>query len=191
MDRIPPSVKAFFPNAKPVWPQYGSPKPLTNINQLAIVVSNIEKAIEYFGAVFGWGPFYIVEAGREVPYKGEMSEINLRLAFTMVGPLEIELLQPLSGNSPHMEHLRRYGEGLLHIRFATEDMSGTLAHLATQDIRPTLIYTNEGELLNVYVDSDKTFGVRAELVHTDDVLSKMGIEANYMREPSASKNDMV
>jgi hypothetical protein len=191
MDRIPPSVTAFFPNSKPVWPKSSSPKPLTSINQLAIVVSNIEKAIEYFGAAFGWGPFYVVEAGCRVPYKGEMSEINLRLAFTMVGSLEVELLQPLSGSSPHMEHLNRHGEGLLHIRFATEDMEGTLAHLATLDIRPTLSYTNEDELLNVYVDSDKAFGVRAELIHTDDVLSRMNIGPTYLRESLAEKSDMV
>lgn len=191
MDRTPPSVKAFFPDTKPIWPKSSSPKPLTSINQLAIVVSNIEKAIEYFGAAFGWGPFYVVEAGRRVPYKGRVSEVNLRLAFTMVGPLEVELLQPLSGSSPHMEHLNQQGEGLLHIRFATEDMEGTLAHLATLNIRPTLIYKNEDELLNVYVDSDKTFGVRAELVHTDDVLSRMNIDSTYLRESISEKNDMV
>jgi hypothetical protein len=188
MDRAPPSVKAFFPNSKPVWPQSSSPKPLNNINQLAIVVSNIEQAIEYFGSAFGWGPFYIVEAGRRLPYKGEMSDINLRLAFTMVGSLEIELLQPLSGSSPHMEHLNRHGEGLLHIRFTTEDMEGTLAHLATEDIRPTLIYMNGNELLNVYIDSDKMFGVRAELIHTDDVLSKMNIGSTYAREYSPERS---
>lgn len=188
-DRIPPSVKAFFPESKPIWPQSSIRKPLTHINQLSIVVRDVDAAIDYFGATFGWGPFYIGEASRRLPYKGEMSEINLRLAFTLVGDLEIELLQPLSGHSPHMDHLNRHGEGLLHIRFATDDIEAALAHLATQDIRPTLIYTHNNELLNVYVDSDKQFGVRVELIQTDAALSAMNIGSTYVSRRSAELCD--
>jgi 4-hydroxyphenylpyruvate dioxygenase-like putative hemolysin len=178
-DRIPPSIKAFFPNAKPVWPQSSIGRPLTHLNQLSIVVHDVDAAIEYFGTAFGWGPFYIGEACRGMLYKGKISEINLRLAFTLLGDLEIELLQPVSGESPHRDHLERHGEGLLHIRFATEDIEATLAHFATQGIRPTLVYTHNNELLNVYVDSDKQFGVRVELIQTDAALAKMNIGSRY------------
>jgi len=178
-DRIPPSVKAFFPNSKPVWPQSSLRTPLVNLNQLSIVVHDVEAAIEYFGAAFGWGPFYLAEASRRVQYRERISEVSLRLAFTLVGDLEIELLQPISGHSPHMDHLQRRGEGLLHIRFATEDIEGTLTHLAAQGIQPTLIYTHGNELLNVYVDSDKDFGVRIELIQTNAALAKMNIGATY------------
>lgn len=185
MNRLPPSVQAFFPDAKPVWPKSSNERKLTNINQLSIVVHNVDAAIEYFGAAFGWGPFHIGEASRKMPYKGGVSEINLRLAFTMVGDLEVELLQPISGSSPHMDHLQARGEGLLHIRIATHDIEAALQHLATLDIKPTLAYSHGDRLLNVYVDSDRHFGVRIELILNDAELERLQIGNTYAKKLDA------
>ena len=46
MNETPPSVKAFFPNAKVVYPKnLKKGPPLDNINQIAIVVHDIDAAI--------------------------------------------------------------------------------------------------------------------------------------------------
>lgn len=162
--RIPPSVAAFFPDAKPVWPSAPSPRaPLDCIDQIAIVVADIDAAIEYFGAAFGWGPFYRATAHAHTRYRGEQVYFELALAFVMVGDLEIELVQPLGGDNPYRDQLQDGGEGIFHVRFATDDIEAQLEHLREFGIEPILGW-HEGRWITANLDSQHRFGLRAELV---------------------------
>ena len=51
------------------------------------------------------------------------------MAFGRSGPLEIELIEPVSGRGPHQEFLDAGGEGVHHVRFRVEDLDGRLPEL--------------------------------------------------------------
>ena len=181
-DDVPPSVKIFFPESEPVWPKACKAKAsvqLNRIDQIAILVNDIDDAIEYYGAAFGWGPFYIGYVENQLQYKGQLSDVKLKLAFVLVGGIEIELLQPIEGDTPHHDHLRERGEGLLHLRLATEDINAALAQLADQGIEPIFGYKTNDKWVNVYVNSDQKFGARAELILNQNELGKLLNSLDY------------
>lgn len=178
--RLPASVKVFFPEAKPVWPKaWNASRKALHIDQIAIVVRDVEASIEKFGAAFNWGPFFIGYGEDTIPYRGELTQYRVKLAFTMVGDMEVELLQPLEGRTPHHEVLAERGEGLLHLRLVTDSVEDSLAHLAALGIEPIFGYKAHGKWVNVYVDSHAFCGVRAELFPAAGGLGTVMQSLNY------------
>ena len=75
------------------------------IEQVAYVVKDMEEALPAYEALFG--PFEVSE--NELPdctYRGQSADMSLKMAINNAGPIEIELLQPIDGESPLTEHLR-------------------------------------------------------------------------------------
>jgi methylmalonyl-CoA/ethylmalonyl-CoA epimerase len=98
-------------------------KVLSAVYQMSFVVGDIEKAIEAFAAL-GIGPFEPLQgitcAERRVEGKLEMGIKNdTRVAYA--GDMEIELIKPISGNSPAMQFLKTKGEGFHHFAFLVKD----------------------------------------------------------------------
>jgi methylmalonyl-CoA/ethylmalonyl-CoA epimerase len=170
-NRLPPSVAAFMPDAKPRMPKKRrTGVNLRNMDQICIAVKDVDAAIEYYGSVFGLGPFYVMEYPSEMIYPGHPGKCRLKMAFALVGDIEIELIQVLEGETPHLEHLKQHGEGLFHIRFRVEDLDGALAELAQADVKPIWYDHLPGGVM-AYLDSHKTCGVRFELVRSAESLS--------------------
>lgn len=172
-ERVPPSVTAFFPDAQLVWPAAApAGKGLDRIDQIAILVADLDAAIEYFGAAFGWGPFYKATANGHCQYRGRNVSFVLALAFTMVGDLEVELVQPLTGDNPYDDHLRAAGEGIFHLRFATEAIEPHLQRFGEMGIEPVFGW-HEGQWLTANLDSQHRFGVRSELILEPEKLAQV------------------
>jgi len=148
------------------------PKPVVKlppVEQVGIVVKDMDKAIQYYTDVFGIGPFRVVERRQDFAYKGKTVNCRLKLAFAMSGPLEIELIQVLEGETPHTDFIREHGEGLHHLRFRVENLDGMLASLAKVGIHSIFnwaIPNSTGGF--AYVNSDKVGGVMFELIERKD-----------------------
>ena len=52
----------------------------------------------------------------------------------MMGDIQIELIQPLDGDSPHKEFLNSKGEGIQHIGCAVEDIQNKVDKLTKQGV---------------------------------------------------------
>jgi len=101
---------------------------LPPIDQVGYVVRDLESAISTFAAIFG--PFQTMLSPLEgTSYRGEKSDVTLRMGFGRSGPLEIELIEPLTAGSPHREVLDQRGEGIHHVRFSVPDLDPPLAGL--------------------------------------------------------------
>ena len=139
---------------------------LPPVDQIGIVVEDIDRAVEYYTNVFGWGPFQVRETEMEgFTYKGKAGSCRQKNAFAKSGPIEIELIQALEGETPHTEFFGKKGEGAEHLRFRVEDLDSTLAELAKEGIRP--IYQKrfpDRGIAFAYLDSDKVGGVIFELI---------------------------
>ena len=71
------------------------------ISQIAIVVRDIDDALEKYHRVLGWGPWNVYEhkppALHDTRLHGEPTEFTMIGAETHVGPIVVELLQPRRG----------------------------------------------------------------------------------------------
>src|SRR5882672_6593551 len=89
------------------------------ISQIAIVVRDIDEALERYNRALGWGPWNVYEhkppALHHTFLHGKPTEFTMIGAETHVGPIVVELLQPVEGPSIYKEWLDAHGEGLHHI----------------------------------------------------------------------------
>jgi len=128
---------------------------LPPFEQLGIVVRDIDKAVEYYEATFGWGPFSI-------------SEISLEGCLYRGKPTDVRLV--LEGESIHSEFLREKGEGLQHIRFTVDNLDDILAEWAKAGIEP--VWQHSMPQIGIswaYVNTDAIGGVMAELIEIKQV----------------------
>lgn len=98
---------------------------IRKVNHFAIVVHNIEEALQvYEGAL-----------GLELAEVKEVPEQAVRIAFLPVGESQIELVEPLTAESGVARFLEKRGEGLHHICLEVDDIEAALQDLAAQGIR--------------------------------------------------------
>jgi methylmalonyl-CoA/ethylmalonyl-CoA epimerase len=94
-------------------------------DQVGFVVPDIEASMQAYRPIFG--PFTTMETKVEAAdYQGGTADVELKLAFARSGELEIELIEVVSGDSPHAEFLRSGGNGMHHIRFRTPDIDARI-----------------------------------------------------------------
>lgn len=101
------------------------------IIQIAWVTDDIEATerllTEQFGAG-GWTriPDVTFEAA-DTTYRGRPSGLVAHVSLAYAGDLQLELIQPVSGESVHTEFLSAGGPGLHHVCFATDDVDAACA----------------------------------------------------------------
>ena len=142
------------------------PIALPPMEQVGIVVRDMDRAIEFYGATFGWGPFQVLEASLEgIVYRGKPSNCRLKTATAQSGDIEIELIQVLQGETPHTEFLREKGEGLHHLRFRVDDLDVKLAEYAEIGIKPVWQHRMpEIGFSWAYLNTDTIGGAMIELI---------------------------
>lgn len=132
---------------------------LPPIDQVGYVVEDMERALRHYGALFG--PFEVMRSPLGgVEYRGRKIDCVLELAIAHSGPLEIELIQVLEGETPHTEHLREHGEGLHHVRFRVAGLEAKLAELGEAGFE-TIFYKRfegAGNIAFAYVEAPDAHG---------------------------------
>ena len=110
--------------------------------QIGVVVRDLDQVTTALSQIFGIGPFRTIEwppADRpdiERYYYGAPGDFSARMAFTELGPVELELIQPLEGESIWADFLREHGEGIHHIRFNVPDIQPVIEYLGGHGIQP-------------------------------------------------------
>ncbi len=102
----------------------------TNFGQVGIIVKDIEKAAANLAKI-GIGPFGPLDAEPTVRWEaeGEPTEVRLKMSFANIGPLEIELIEPIS-DSMQKDYLDNHGEGIQHFSFFVDDIDVVVAEMA-------------------------------------------------------------
>ncbi|MBN1161529.1 MAG: VOC family protein [Dehalococcoidales bacterium] len=133
---------------------------------LGVVVKDMDKAIKRFTAL-GIGPFKprILPADARETYRGKPFVPSKRVAIqtTQIGNMELELIQPIDGESPHREFLDAKGEGIQHLGFMVDNLNEDVKRLTAQgsEILLTSQFKNGGGV--AYLDLDVA-GLIVELV---------------------------
>jgi len=118
-----------------------SPKEMFNdFVQIGVVVADLDQAMQHLIEIFGIGPFRVTDwppEGRtdiQKFYYGKPGNFTARMAFTELGPVELELIQPLEGESIWGDFLREHGGGIHHIRFNVDKAEPVKEYLAENGI---------------------------------------------------------
>jgi catechol 2,3-dioxygenase-like lactoylglutathione lyase family enzyme len=138
---------------------------------IGVVVRDMEKAVARLTAL-GIGPFEpwpfppdVKEKFRGKPfYPGR--RVTIRKA--RIGNMELELIQPISGKSPHREFLEQKGEGIQHLGFIVDNLEEEVARLTARGSGILLTSEFKGGGGIAYLDLDAA-GLIVELVQPDGI----------------------
>lgn len=92
------------------------------LDHIAIAVANLEEAMR----------FYIEALGLSLNSIEEVDEQGVRLAKLAVADTHIELLEPLSKETPVGKFLQTRGAGLHHICFGVDNIEARIEHLKSR-----------------------------------------------------------
>ncbi|PMC39533.1 methylmalonyl-CoA epimerase [Bacillus sp. UMB0899] len=94
------------------------------IDHIGIAVYSIEEALPFYKDVL------------RLKYIGteEVHSQQVKVAFLSAEETKIELLEPMSSESPIANFLQKKGEGIHHIAFGVNDLSSRLVELKTNGI---------------------------------------------------------
>jgi methylmalonyl-CoA/ethylmalonyl-CoA epimerase len=101
----------------------GKPAFSNKLIQVGIVVKDIKKTVERLESL-GIGPFYAPPPPPEKAleyYQRKVMDAKFKVLIAKIGDLELEIFEPVSGESPWKEFLDNKGEGIHHIAFASND----------------------------------------------------------------------
>jgi catechol 2,3-dioxygenase-like lactoylglutathione lyase family enzyme len=108
-----------------------SPPPFSTLHHVAVVVKNLEAAVEFYRSV-GIGPFEDYPPMKEYTTLNVPDEAgfqNVKIKFVQVGPVQLQLIQPGDGKSLYRDFLERKGEGVFHLGFVVDDVDRAEAEL--------------------------------------------------------------
>ena len=129
---------------------------ITGLNHIAIAVPNFETAIERFLLDFG------------LNYKGieDVVSAKTKTAFFPISGTQIELIHPMSDDSPVQKFLDKRGGGLHHICFESDSLDSDIANLKEKGYR---FITDQPQIgahnsRVIFIHPKSTDGVLIELV---------------------------
>jgi len=134
---------------------------IKNINHIAIIVPELEGALEFWEGALG----LTLERTASVPEEG------VDVAFLPIGGSNVELLKPTVADSGVARFLEKRGPGIHHLCFEVDDIEATMADLRARDIQliNEQAQTGHGGRKYAFVHPKSTGGVLVELYQLGDM----------------------
>nr|WP_241657841.1 methylmalonyl-CoA epimerase [Anaerobacillus alkaliphilus] len=95
------------------------------VDHIGIAVKSIDETL----------PFYLNHLKLELLGIEEVSTQKVRVAFLKIGESKLELLEPMSEESPIANYIAKRGEGLHHVALAVDNIELRLNELKEQGVR--------------------------------------------------------
>jgi Glyoxalase/Bleomycin resistance protein/Dioxygenase superfamily len=138
----------------------------TETLQVALVVRDLESAMETYVSDYGIGPWDIYEFNpdnvHDMCENGLSVERSWRLAIARVGQVQWELVQPLDDDSVYARFLETNAPGVHHIGVGVRDYDGTLEELTDRGHDVVLGGEYNGISFS-YLSTDRDLGVITEI----------------------------
>jgi len=100
--------------------------------QVGYVVRDLGAASAWFQHTLGVPSFHRFDAvalGAGCRYRGQPADSVMDLAVGYLGPIQIELIEPVRGQSIYAEFLSGHDQGLHHLAFSVPNFAETVAAL--------------------------------------------------------------
>ena len=107
--------------------------------------------------------------GLQIDFTEEVAAQGVRVAMLPIGETHIELLEPLSQDSPVGKFLQKRGPGIHHVAVRVTDIRASLAHLKEKGARliDETPRQGAGGCLVAFIHPSSANGVLLELVQHD------------------------
>lgn len=142
----------------------------TTVVQIGIIVKDVEKTARAYAGVFGIPKPAVVaiadDGFAQTDYRGGPSSAKGKAAFFDLGPVQMELIEPVGAPSTWEEFLRTHGEGLHHVAFRTQDMGEAREFLELKGMETIQQGGWDGGQY-AYMDGLESLGLILELLHND------------------------
>ncbi len=143
---------------------------LPPISQLGIVVRDLEAAMEHYSKALGIGPWRVTVSAAPpmtCTLRGQPATYRVRLGIAQWGPISMELIQYLEGDSIHGEFTRTRGEGLEHVGVYVPNLDEALEAMKERGIgvlqrADGFGYSRDGRY--AYLDTEATMGTVVEVI---------------------------
>jgi methylmalonyl-CoA/ethylmalonyl-CoA epimerase len=134
------------------------------IIQVGILVEDAAEAAKKLEKLIGVGPFEILEPEyRDLTYRGKTGKFKIRIALAKAGPIQIELMQPLYGETIYDEFAQRKGYGLHHLGIKTDNMERSVKEMEDRGFR-VIQSGNRPGVKWAYLSTEEQTGVIFELL---------------------------
>ena len=141
------------------------------IAQVCLVVKDLDKTVENYWKLFGIGPWHFYTYGKplvkKMSYHGRPCEYKMRVALSYVGPLRIELIEPMEGDTIYRDFVEEHGYGVHHFGVLVENMESAIAEAAACGLTMTQDGSGfglDGDGHYAYLDTEDKIGVTMELI---------------------------
>ncbi len=142
------------------------------IDQICYVTDDYKRTIEYFTEMLDMGPWTIIQNTDDCAFNVELDgepvkeSWNFYIAFTKVGDMTIEVIQPDVGPNPYSEFLQEKGPGIHHIKESiysgNDDLRKYMDYLVEKGHR--INYKGDYmEDIYYYIDTNKDLGAYYEV----------------------------
>ena len=142
------------------------------VTQVAWVVEDADRWVEWFHSLTGIGPWHFYLYGdpllKCMKRYGTNADYAMLAAVTNAGPTRLEVVQPVKGDTVFSEYVRKHGYGRIqHFGVAVSDMSSAVAQ--ANDAGYHIVMEGSGYGLDgdghfAYLDTEETLGIMVELM---------------------------
>ena len=141
------------------------------IAQVAILVEDLEEAVRNYWELFGIGDWHFYTYGKplvkSMSYQGRPSEYKMRVALSYLGPMRIELIEPVEGDTVYADFVKEHGYGVHHFGVLVEEMEAAIADAEAAGLEMTMDgagFGLDGDGHYAYLDTEDKIGVTIELI---------------------------
>jgi methylmalonyl-CoA/ethylmalonyl-CoA epimerase len=141
------------------------------VAQVALIVPDLEQAVENYWKLFGIGSWHFYTYGKplvkRMSYRGQPAEYKMRIALSYLGPLRIELIELGEGDTVYADFVREHGYGVHHFGVLVDDMAQALAQAEAAGLELTqggAGFGRDSDGHYAYLDTEGKLGVTLELI---------------------------
>ena len=141
------------------------------IAQIAIVVPDLDRAVEQYWKVFGIGPWHFYTYQRPLlamsRYYEKDVDNSLRIALGQFGPTRIELIEVKTGPSLQEDFIQEHGYGVQHLGILVDNMEEALLEVRSKGfevIQEGSGFGPDGDGHYAYLNTQEKFGITYELI---------------------------
>lgn len=145
--------------------------PLKDVMQLGIVSGDVDRSIRTWADRYGVGPWSVFRFDpatmTELTVGGRPVEYAMKIALAMLGPMMLEIIEPLDDRSVYATSLAEHGgrDHVHHILCGVDDYDAALAHFRSRGIEAaqTGHMTQTGASF-AYLATEADLGLSLEIV---------------------------
>lgn len=142
--------------------------------QVAFVVDDLETAARRWIQAYGVGPFYLLPATgpRPARYRGQPTELDLQVAVSQAGPVQIELVHQRCDNPSVFRDVYAPGQvGVHHMATMSDDFDAALSHYRSLGyVAITELDSGVGRV--AIVDTMDALGLMTEVVERSELFTR-------------------